>query len=471
VLDRSLVPPLNGRVWRLLVGHALEWCSKGLFTPFVLIYLSHVRGIDLGTVGLILAVANAAGFAAVPFTGILIDRFGAGPTLAAGLFVGAAGTALYTAVTGPAIAFLAGLLYGAASAGTWNAFASLLSSTVSPAGRSGDFSMVYLVQNFGLGLGAALGGVIIASPSPRAFNLVFLIAAGCMVSFAVLLIATGETRLAVRESEATPPTDSRADGAPEMAGTEAAAGRQREPADEGYRAVLADGGLVGVSVLNMLVSLIMVALFAAVFPAWATGPAGTTERVVGLALSANTFTIVLAQLPVLRYLIQGRRRTRTAALGALVFAAACLATQLAGAWPRTGRMELTQAGLIGALALFGLGETLILPCLDSLVNDIAPDRLRGRYNSVYNLSRQVGRTVGPAVAGWALARGNFGAAFVGLISACVVTAVCSLTLERAITETTNRGCARKWEPPDRAHLRDGGSRTPRRPSPIDGRAP
>lgn len=52
-----------------------------------------------------------------------------------------------------------------------------------------------------------------------------------------------------------------------------------------------------------------------------------------------------------------------------------------------------------------MGETLLQPSLYALVNDLAPDALRGRYNSVFNLSWQAGAIAGPAAAGAVLARG------------------------------------------------------------------
>ena len=35
---------------------------------------------------------------------------------------------------------------------------------------------------------------------------------------------------------------------------------------------------------------------------------------------------------------------------------------------------------------FALGETLVSPTLPAIVNDLAPDSLRGRYNGAYVLA-------------------------------------------------------------------------------------
>ena len=44
----GLVPSLPARAWLVLVGDALSALGSGLTLPFFVVYLSQVRGIDLG---------------------------------------------------------------------------------------------------------------------------------------------------------------------------------------------------------------------------------------------------------------------------------------------------------------------------------------------------------------------------------------------------------------------------------------
>jgi MFS family permease len=48
--------------------------------------------------------------------------------------------------------------------------------------------------------------------------------------------------------------------------------------------------------------------------------------------------------------------------------------------------------------LFGLGETIWSPIGPSIVNELAPEELRGRYNAVSGWVWSVSGTVGPALA-------------------------------------------------------------------------
>jgi MFS family permease len=79
---------------------------------------------------------------------------------------------------------------------------------------------------------------------------------------------------------------------------------------------------------------------------------------------------------------------------------------------------VTAGLLIGALIIFGCDETLLSPSLTALVNDLAPERLRGRCNAVFNLGWQIGPIVAPILSGSALASGLGGALFVALADIC-----------------------------------------------------
>lgn len=117
----DLVPPLGRRAWWLLAGYALEKLGSGLIWPFLVVYMHEVREIDLATAGLVLSAASVAGVIAVPVSGELVDRIGAGWTVAITVVLGAAGTVGFASMNGPVWAFVAGCLYGGGTSGMWNA--------------------------------------------------------------------------------------------------------------------------------------------------------------------------------------------------------------------------------------------------------------------------------------------------------------------------------------------------------------
>ena len=51
-------------------------------------------------------------------------------------------------------------------------------------------------------------------------------------------------------------------------------------------------------------------------------------------------------------------------------------------------------------SVFAFGETLLQPTIPALVNDLAPDHLRGRYNAVSSGSFQLAAVIAPPIAGF-----------------------------------------------------------------------
>jgi len=90
------------------------------------------------------------------------------------------------------------------------------------------------------------------------------------------------------------------------------------------------------------------------------------------------------------------------------------------------------------MVLFGLGETLLSPTVPAILNDIAPEPLRGRYNGAYTLAFTGGFIAGPAAAGLALAAGHGQALFAGLIGALCLAGLAAWRLERRLPPTANR---------------------------------
>jgi predicted MFS family arabinose efflux permease len=96
---RSLDPRLSRSAWLLLSGSFANAFGNGVVFPFVLIYLHNVRGIELGTAGLALAVVGLASLVGNAAAGSLIDRIGAKAMLTVAMVVSVVGFAGYAFVT------------------------------------------------------------------------------------------------------------------------------------------------------------------------------------------------------------------------------------------------------------------------------------------------------------------------------------------------------------------------------------
>ena len=135
-----------------------------------------------------------------------------------------------------------------------------------------------------------------------------------------------------------------------------------------------------------------------------------STRVLGLAFGANTLVIVVLQLVVLQR-IEGRRRTRVIAVMSVVWAGSWLLLGLAGLVPGTVGASVLVAG---CAAVFAFGETLLQPTIPALVNDLAPDHLRGRYNALSSGSFQLAAVIAPPISGVLIGRA-LGEVYIGLL--------------------------------------------------------
>jgi MFS family permease len=403
-----LVPDLPREAWVLLGGDSLSALGTGLTLPFLLVYLHQVRGIDLELAGLALSTVAVAGLAGNPVGGSLSDRLGARNTLIFGLLVASAGAASVALVREAWQAFGATALVGFGAAVIWPAQDSLLASVVAPEQRSSAFSVRHATLNAGFAAGTLASALIVAVSSPRSFELVYLLDALSFLAFVPVLLRLSAGGRSHRE-----PSD--------------------KPVRAGYRQIFQDRLFVRLWLLMALLVAIGYAQADATFPAYATGAGGLGASELAIAVAANMLAVVGFQLVVLK-LMAGRRRTRAVMLVSAAWALAWAVTLLAVG---LGNHSATLAMFSLAMVLIAIGETLVSPTMPPLANDLAPDRLRGRYNGAFTLAWTTGFFVGPAVAGFAFAAGLGEALLVGLIGACALACLGAVRLERRLPHRVN----------------------------------
>jgi MFS family permease len=402
---RSLNPRLPLPVWLLQIGGLTNSFGNGLALPFLVIYLHDVRGFSLGTAGLIVAISSAGQVAAGIFAGPLIDRFGPKRVLGTGLVLQAVGYGLLPLVRSPWQAFVLVGLEGAGSAGFWPSQSTLISRLTPAARRHAAFAQQRVTMNLGIGLGGLAAGSIARVHDPTTFTVLFVLDALTFLAYVVVLAFIRDPGVEPGEAGDAPAS---------------------------YRAVLKHKTFLGLWGLNFLFVFAGYSLFN-LLPAFAHDESGLSERQIGAIFFLNTAAIVVAQLPLSRW-IEGRRRMRALALMPLLWAVAWLLVDGAGYWLTAG----TAFAVIAVAALLlGIGECFHGPAHQALVSDIGPPSLRGRYFAVHSLSWGLGGTLGPAVGGFILAAAPF--ALWPLASAvCLVAALGVLAIERFIPPKLQR---------------------------------
>ena len=405
---RSLNPRLPRSIVTLQVGALVNFFGNGVVLPFLFIYLHNVRGISLQTSGLILAANGAASLVATPVAGSLVDRVGGRVILGVSLVLLAAGYAQYPFVHEPWQGFLASAVAGAGTGTFWPAQSALLAGLASPAERPAAFAMQRMAMNLGFGLGGLFGGLVATTSEPSTFTIIFLVDAATFVVYLGALALVPEPRRA-ESGERVP-------------------GRWLD--------VVRNRTFMAIVALNFVfITAGMVQLD--VFPVYAKNEASVTERMIGVVFFVNTLVVFLAQLPITK-LLEGRRRMPAYALLGAVSAAAWLLFPIAGVF----LSGVEAAALItGAVAIFAVGECLHGAVHAPLVADLADDRLLGRYMASSSASWQVAFTVGPAFAGFVLAREPH-LLWVLAAAACVGAGVIALALESSLPRDARRSPVR-----------------------------
>jgi MFS family permease len=374
------VRDLDSRVIRLFVGFGFSALGSGLTMPFLYVYLAEVRGFETATVGVVFAWMGLLGFATAPIGGTLIDRFGPRPVMVAGLVVESACTMLLGYVETVTQGFVIASFIVVGTVGLWPAATAMLTRLVPPAAREKVYGVNFMLMNAGLGVGGVVSALIIDIESVASFQRLYLIDGLTYLAYIAVLVTLP------RGTGAMPVPD-------EQAGDE-------EVEEPSWGVVLRDRTLLRVVAISILAITFGYAQMEAGLAAYAVSVAGVPAQSLGWAFGANTAAIVLGQLVTLR-LIRGRRRSSMLALCAATWSVSWLvivSSDYVSGW-------VAVAAVIAGLGLFGLGETLWAPLAPAIVNDLAREDMRGRYNALQGMTWTVGSIVGPAMAGMLIGHG------------------------------------------------------------------
>jgi MFS family permease len=379
---------------------AIEFIGTGLVLPFHVVYLNEVRDFGLSDVGLMLALPPLAGFVLTGPAGAAIDRLGARVMLLACLLLMMAGNLVLAFSETIPVASVGLALTGIAFGVSWPASQSLIAGVVPRESRQRYFGVNFALLNLGIGIGGIAGGLLVDVDHTATFQAIYL---GDAVSYLpALALLLGPLRHVAGRPVHDPET---------------AAGAV------GYLAVLRRPAVLPLLVLSFVGAFVGYAQLNTGMPAFARAVGEVSTRGLGFAFAANTAVIVVLQLVVLRH-IDGLRRTRVVAAMGIVWAGAWLVLGASGLVPGTVGATL----LVAAFAsVFAFGETLLQPTIPAIVNDLAPDHLRGRYNALSSASFSLPSIIAPPFAGFLIDHGlaevYIGLLVVGSIAVAVISVV------------------------------------------------
>ncbi|MEU4779495.1 MFS transporter [Micromonospora sp. NPDC023633] len=347
--------------WYLWAGTLINRLGSFVLV-FLAIYLTQERGFSPSQAGLVLGLWGVGGALGTTAGGTLSDRWGRRPTLlTAHLGAAAMMLALGFARELWAVA-LGALLLGMFAEAARPAFGAMVIDVVPEKDRLRAFSLNYWAINLGFASAAILAGLA----AEAGYLLLFVVDATTTVITALIIFAkVGETRRAPTGAVAH-----KGGGAPIGA----------------LRTILRDRVFLGFVTLNLFAALVFLQHIS-MLPI-AMGDSGLSPATYGSVIALNGVLIVIGQLFVPR-LIRGRSRSHVLALASVVMGVGFGLTAFADtAW---------FYGL--TVLVWTVGEMLNSPSNATLIAELSPAELRGRYQGVFSLSWQGAAAVAPVLGG------------------------------------------------------------------------
>ncbi|MCU1361775.1 MAG: hypothetical protein JWN99_3064 [Ilumatobacteraceae bacterium] len=338
---RSFSPALQ----RFFAATVINMVGSAALFGFVLIYFHEIRGIPLDRAGFAVGAMSFTMVLCTPFAGFLSDHVGARAVLTAGCLVSIGAGCLYAFVASFPAALGVSVLLGVGNALWFPSQSALLSLIVQPHERPAVSAFQRASLNLGAALGGVLGGFLVHTNSLSAFRVLFAVNVVTYLAFLAILpgLPSGRVEHVVPRSERP-----------------------------GFSDVLRDSFFVRLLVTDVAVALGFGFLFA-FMPAYAS-QIGIGKATIGILFMFGAASVVLTQIPTLRW-VRGRRRMQSLAIMNLWFVAA-FALMLT-----TPHTSVAIAIVVIAVAqiLGGFGEAVLGAVRQPLTSDLAPPALVGRY--------------------------------------------------------------------------------------------
>jgi MFS family permease len=267
---------------------------------------------------------------------------------------------------------LVATFFAIVGAGGWSAFTTLMTRLVPEPHRTDAFGINFLLLNLGIGLGVVAATSFANTSDLRSFQLVYLMSAGFELAAAVAWFTLRHMG-----------------GKAELNDEERAAA-----AGQGWREVMRDRRMVRFTLTSLCVMVCGYGSVEAGLPYFIRNVRHLSVHLVGVVFVINTLTIVVGQLFALR-VIRGRSRSLVLGTVGLCWGVSWL---FATASVYVGTVMAVVALCLGQI-VFATGETLWQPVAPALVNDLAPEHLRGRYNSLVGIVWGVSAAIGQLLVG------------------------------------------------------------------------
>ncbi len=371
LVERWGLPPVR-RQWPLVTAMAVDTLGTGLYLPFTLLYFLATTSLPVTRIGLAMAIATGASLPLGPVWGACADRWSPRTVIVISNLLRVVGFTGYLAVRSFPALVITAFVVQVGSRAFYSSYTPLIAQVAPRGQRERWFGFLSATRNTGFALGGVLAGIAVTGAGTIGYRAVVLANAASFALAAFLMLKV--------KTHAQP-----------QHGQVAAHG--------GWRAVLADRPYLALTVVNLAFALASNTIDV-VLPVYLVRWLGLPAWTAGASLGLNCVLVATCQGPVVR-LVEGRRRPRLLILSGALTAAAAGVFLAAKPLPAAPALALIVIGVV----VFSVGELVQSPVMAVLSAEAAPDALRGRYISLFQLSWTVSNTAGLAVLSWLLGVG------------------------------------------------------------------
>ena len=384
VVDR-LIPPdfrseVRGPLRRLYLATTINCFGNGMAFSVFVVYLHNIRGFSITFSTLLLGISAIVGLCISPLWGTLIDRVGPGIIGPLAFGFSAIGLVLWTGVHTKLEAIIVSLIITIFEGAGWGPGMVMMTRLVSEEHRQRAYGVNFMMVNLGIGMGLLVSTSIASLNHPASFTVLYLFDAAVTLVAGLIFVTLIRHGKPIHQEV------------------------EQGEIKQGWSTVLRDRRLLlytGASLVLILGGYGSVDVGLSLF---VVNNLHLSVHVIGITFFFNTLTIVFGQLWVLNK-IEGKSRTKAMALvGVLWFIFwAVLGGSLAVP------AVVAVVALCATQILFAIGETILQPAGSAIVNEIAPEHLRGRYNAAAGTAWGISGTLAPAITGiyYALDLGNW----------------------------------------------------------------
>ena len=359
---------------RLFIGNFMSGIGTGMTLSLLIVYLHDIRKFSNTFGGFVLSYMAIVSILFTGIIGWLVDKYGPRVIIITGLLFEGSGVALWSIVETHKQALIVATMSAIGTLMIWPPQSVMISRATSEEIRQRVFAFNFMLFNLAIGLGGIFAASIIRAGVLGSFQTLYLLDG---ISYLIYLMVI----LSIKESFQYTPSKV----------------HESEPS---YREVFQNRVFLKVTIGGLIYTIFGYASLNGGIAIYLTQNLHLSPKWVAIVLTANTVSIFFLQGLVLRA-ISRRNKFEVLTFVGWIWALSWLFVAIASLF------RGFTAGLFVAISqvVFAIGEMIWSPTLPAVTNELAEDRLRGRYNAISGAQWNVAAVFGPALVGLLLGRG------------------------------------------------------------------